>query len=46
METIAREAAETPETLKQAPTATPVRRIDEVLAARKPVVRWHPEEQA
>jgi glycine dehydrogenase subunit 2 len=46
METIAREAAESPETLKQAPTATPVRRIDEVLAARKPIVRWHPEEQA
>jgi glycine dehydrogenase subunit 2 len=44
METIAREAAESPETLKQAPSATPVRRIDEVLAARKPIVRWHPEE--
>jgi glycine dehydrogenase subunit 2 len=46
METIAREAAESPETLKQAPRATPVRRIDEVLAARKPVVRWHPEEKS
>jgi glycine dehydrogenase subunit 2 len=45
METIAREAADSPETLKQAPRATPVRRIDEVLAARKPIVRWHPEEE-
>jgi glycine dehydrogenase subunit 2 len=46
MKTIAREAAESPETLKQAPTSTPVRRIDEVLAARKPIVRWHSEEQS
>jgi glycine dehydrogenase subunit 2 len=46
METIAREAAESPETLKQAPSRTPVRRIDEVLAARRPIVRWQPEEQS
>jgi glycine dehydrogenase subunit 2 len=46
MEAIVREAAESPETLKQAPTRTPVRRIDEVLAARRPIVRWHPEEQS
>jgi glycine dehydrogenase subunit 2 len=46
METIAREAEESPELLKQAPTQTPVRRIDEVLAARRPIVRWHPEEPA
>ena len=37
-------AAQGPEVLKQAPSRTPVRRIDEVLAARKPIVRWHPEE--
>jgi glycine dehydrogenase subunit 2 len=43
METIAREAEENPETLKQAPNRTPVRRIDEVLAARKPIVRWRLE---
>jgi glycine dehydrogenase subunit 2 len=43
METILREAKENPEVLKQAPSRTPVGRIDEVLAARKPVVRWHPE---
>jgi glycine dehydrogenase subunit 2 len=46
METIAQEAAEIPETLKQAPSRTPVRRIDEVLAARRPIVRWHPEEES
>jgi glycine dehydrogenase subunit 2 len=44
MQRIAREAKEKPEILKQAPTATPVRRIDEVLAARKPVVRWRPHQ--
>jgi glycine dehydrogenase subunit 2 len=43
METILREAEENPEVLKQAPSRTPVGRIDEVLAARKPVVRWHPQ---
>jgi glycine dehydrogenase subunit 2 len=42
MQTIAREAQENPQRLKSAPTATPVRRIDEVLAARKPIVRWWP----
>ena len=40
METILREARENPELLRQAPTATPVRRLDETLAARKPVLRW------
>jgi glycine dehydrogenase subunit 2 len=43
METILQEAKENPEALRQAPSRTPVGRIDEVLAARKPVVRWHPE---
>jgi glycine dehydrogenase subunit 2 len=43
METIAREAGENPQALKEAPTRTPVGRIDEVLAARNPVVRWRPE---
>jgi glycine dehydrogenase subunit 2 len=46
MERIAREAKDQPEMLRQAPTRTPVRRIDEVLAARTPVVRWHPDEQS
>jgi len=44
MHTIAREAEDHAEALKQAPGNTPVRRIDEVLAARKPVVRWRPEQ--
>jgi glycine dehydrogenase subunit 2 len=37
---IAREAAEEPETLKEAPTSRPVRRLDEVKAAKQPVVRF------
>ena len=40
MARIAGEAARSPELLRQAPTATPVERIDEVLAAKHPVVRW------
>ena len=34
-----------PEFLHEAPVHTPVRRVDEVLAARKPVVRWKSESQ-
>jgi len=37
---IAREAAEQPEVVRAAPQNTPVSRIDEALAARKPDVRW------
>ncbi len=40
MITIAREAKETPERVKDAPLTTPVHRLDEVLAARKPDVCW------
>jgi glycine dehydrogenase subunit 2 len=40
MQAILREARENPELLRQAPTTTPVRRLDETLAARKPVLRW------
>jgi glycine dehydrogenase subunit 2 len=44
---IAREAAERPELLREAPTTAPVGRLDEVRAARHPVVRYrfdeHPE---
>jgi glycine dehydrogenase subunit 2 len=43
---IAREAEEQPETLKEAPHDTPVRRLDEATAARKPNLRWQPEPQA
>ena len=46
---IAREAAEQPELLHEAPHARPVRRLDEVRAAKQPVVRYrfedHPAEQ-
>jgi len=34
------EANSNPEILKAAPQTTPVRKVDAVLAARKPVVRW------
>ena len=37
---IAREAKENPQRVKDAPLSTPVRRLDEVLAARKPDVCW------
>jgi glycine dehydrogenase subunit 2 len=39
---IAREAEENPELVKTAPHSTRVRRVDEVTAARKPVLRWRP----
>jgi glycine dehydrogenase subunit 2 len=37
---IKKESAEEPETLREAPHHTPVRRLDEASAARKPVLRW------
>jgi len=37
---IAKEAKENPEQVKAAPVSTPVSRLDEVLAARKPDVAW------
>ena len=44
MREIAREARETPELLKGAPYTTPVRRLDEVRAARQPVLRWQKDD--
>jgi glycine dehydrogenase subunit 2 len=41
---IAREAKDDPEVVKNAPTSRPVRRLDEVKAARQPVVRYLFEE--
>jgi glycine dehydrogenase subunit 2 len=41
---IAREAAEDPDLVKGAPYTAPLRRLDEATAARKPVLRWRPEE--
>jgi glycine cleavage system P protein (glycine dehydrogenase) subunit 2 len=46
MREIAREAAEDPETLKAAPHHRPVRRLDEVRAAKQPVVKYAFERNA
>ena len=43
MEQIYAEAIENPETVKTAPHALELRRIDEVTAARRPILRWTPE---
>ncbi len=43
MRAIAEEAATTPELVKTAPHSTRVGRLDEVTAARKPILRWKPE---
>ncbi len=40
MITIAKEAEQNPELLRQAPTRVKVRRLDEVMAARKPKLKW------
>ena len=37
------EAAEDPEIARNAPYSTPVRRLDEAGAAKRPVIRWRPE---
>jgi len=42
MNAIAQEAKDNPELVKNAPHSTPVRRLDEARAARKPVLRWEP----
>ena len=43
MRSIAEEAATTPELVKSAPHSTRVGRLDEVTAARKPILRWKPK---
>jgi len=45
MKAIAEEVEKTPEVVKTAPHTTRVRRLDEVGAARKPVLRWKPAEK-
>jgi glycine dehydrogenase subunit 2 len=45
MRSIAQEAAENPELVKTAPHSTRVRRLDEVAAARRPILRWDPSPQ-
>jgi glycine cleavage system P protein (glycine dehydrogenase) subunit 2 len=42
MMAIAQEAKSDPERVKSAPHTTPVKRLDEARAARKPVLRWEP----
>jgi glycine dehydrogenase subunit 2 len=42
MRSIAREVDETPELVKSAPHSTRVSKLDEVQAARKPILRWRP----
>jgi glycine dehydrogenase subunit 2 len=44
MDRIDRELREDPEIVRQAPHTTPVRRPDEVKAARHPILRWSPSE--
>jgi glycine cleavage system P protein (glycine dehydrogenase) subunit 2 len=44
MVAIAREAATDPETVRSAPHETPVTRLDDVTAARHPVLRWRPDQ--
>ena len=43
MRSIAEEAAANPEIVKTAPHSTRVSRLDEVTAARKPILRWKPQ---
>jgi glycine dehydrogenase subunit 2 len=42
MRSIAREVEESPDLVKTAPHSTRVSRLDEVQAARKPILRWKP----
>ncbi len=45
MKSIAREVEEDPEMVKRAPHTTRVSRLDETAAARKPVLRWKPDQK-
>ena len=40
MRTIAQEASQQPQLLKDAPVGTPIRRVDDVLAAKQPILTW------
>jgi glycine dehydrogenase subunit 2 len=46
MRSIAREVDETPELVKSAPHSTRVSKLDEVQAARKPILRWRAVEKS
>jgi glycine dehydrogenase subunit 2 len=43
MEKIYQEALESPELVKNAPYTTPLKRLDEAEAARRPILRWQPK---
>ncbi|HWR34543.1 MAG TPA: aminomethyl-transferring glycine dehydrogenase subunit GcvPB [Clostridia bacterium] len=45
MKQIAREAEENPDVILTAPHTTRISRLDEVSAARKPILRWKPQAQ-
>ncbi|HTA43376.1 MAG TPA: aminomethyl-transferring glycine dehydrogenase subunit GcvPB [Bryobacteraceae bacterium] len=44
MISIAKEVEETPDVVLKAPHSTRTSRVDEVMAARKPILRWRPSE--
>jgi glycine dehydrogenase subunit 2 len=46
MRMIAEEAKNQPDAVKRAPECTPIRRVDEVKAARKPVLKWDEKPEA
>jgi glycine dehydrogenase subunit 2 len=46
MISIAKEAEENPDLVLSAPHSTRTRRVDEVTAARRPIVRWRPQTKA
>ncbi|MCA1591656.1 MAG: aminomethyl-transferring glycine dehydrogenase subunit GcvPB [Acidobacteria bacterium] len=46
MKEITREALEDPDTVLNAPHTTRIGRLDEATAARKPILRWKPDEKA
>jgi glycine dehydrogenase subunit 2 len=46
LKSIAHEAVENPELVINAPHSTRVGRLDEAAAARKPVLRWKPSDEA
>ena len=46
LQAINRESQETPELVHHAPHTTPVSRLDEAAAARRPNLRWQPEQQS
>ena len=45
MKSVAKEAETDPELIHTAPHNTRVGRMDEVTAARKPILRWKPKEK-